>query len=90
MIEHELRPMEAVADVATAVDRLVELHAGATQALRTALTRYLDGGPPPDAAERLQFRYPELRVTYRPGRPGAADQPRHRQDAGARHLQPPR
>ena len=69
MIEDELRPMEAVADVATAVDRLVELHAGATQALRTALTRTLDGGPPPDAAERLQFRYPELRVTYRPAGP---------------------
>ncbi|WP_375464893.1 AMP nucleosidase [uncultured Methylobacterium sp.] len=65
MIEDELRPMEAVSDVATAVDRLAALHDGATRALRAALLRTLDGGTPPDAAERLQFRYPELRVTYR-------------------------
>ncbi|MGU3540196.1 AMP nucleosidase [Methylobacterium sp. A54F] len=66
MVENELRPMEAVGDPETAVDRLTALHAEATRALRTALARTLDGGPPPDAAERLKFRYPELRVTYRP------------------------
>ncbi|WP_238181926.1 AMP nucleosidase [Methylobacterium trifolii] len=69
MAEDELRPMEAVADVTVAVDRLIALHAEATRALRAALDRYLDGGPPPDAAERLRFRYPELRVTYRPNGP---------------------
>ena len=66
MIRDELRPMETVSDPETAVDRLAALHAGATEALQSALTRYLDGGPPPDATERLQFRYPELRVTYHP------------------------
>ncbi|KAB1078770.1 AMP nucleosidase [Methylobacterium soli] len=66
MIETELRPMETLSDPAVAVDRLAALHTGATRALQAALTRFLDGGPPPDPAERLQFRYPELRVTYRP------------------------
>lgn len=68
MVE-ELRPMEAIAEVDVAVERLIALHAEATQALRTALARYLDGGPPPDAAERLRFRYPEIRVTYQPSGP---------------------
>ncbi|WP_132255276.1 AMP nucleosidase [Methylobacterium segetis] len=69
MIDDELRPMESVPDPSAAVDRLAELHAGATGALRAALDRVLDGGPPPDHAERLRFRYPELRVTYRPAGP---------------------
>ena len=29
----------------------------------------MDHGTPPDASERLQFRYPELRVTYTPHGP---------------------
>ena len=65
----ELRPMEAVADAETAVDRLEALHAGATQALQAALARYLEQRIPPDATERLQFRYPELRLTYQPTGP---------------------
>ncbi|AWI87408.1 AMP nucleosidase [Methylobacterium sp. DM1] len=65
----ELRPMEAVADAETAVDRLEALHAGATQALQVALARYLEHRIPPDATERLQFRYPELRLTYQPTGP---------------------
>jgi len=69
MVHDELRPMETVPDPETAVDRLADLHAGATQALRAALTRYLETGTPPDQAERLRFRYPELRVTYLPSGP---------------------
>ncbi|MDJ1158640.1 AMP nucleosidase [Chelatococcus sp. SYSU_G07232] len=56
-------------DVSTpdeAVDRLTALHASATAALRDALERYLSDRTPPTPAERALFRYPELRVTYRP------------------------
>jgi AMP nucleosidase len=69
MVIDELRPMEAVADAETAVDRLEALHAGATQALQAALARYLEHRIAPDATERLQFRYPELRLTYQPAGP---------------------
>ncbi|MCJ2027046.1 AMP nucleosidase [Methylobacterium sp. J-067] len=69
MIERELRPMQAVPDAASAVAQLVTLYDGATSALREALERYLGGGAPPDASERLAFRYPELRVTYQPNGP---------------------
>ena len=69
MAERELRPMQAVPDAGAAVERLCALYDGATRALRGALERYLDGGPPPDAAERLAFRYPELRATYSPAGP---------------------
>ena len=51
-----------------AVDRLEELYAEATQALRAALARFVDGGPPPSADERTRFVYPELAVTYAPDR----------------------
>ena len=61
--------MQAVPDVASAVAQLIALYDGATSALRRALERYLDGGPPPDATERLAFRYPELRVGYSPEGP---------------------
>lgn len=61
--------MEAVASAEEAVDRLVALHAGATRALREALARFLDVGVPPDMSTRLQFRYPELRLTYAPDGP---------------------
>ena len=52
-----------------AVDKLCALHAGATEALRAALSRFLADGTPPDHATRLRFRYPELRVTYAPTGP---------------------
>ena len=47
-----------------AVDRLAELHERATTALNQALKRYLKDRVEPDAAQRAQFRYPELRLTY--------------------------
>ena len=49
-----------------AVDRLAELYAEATTALRAAVEKFLVDGEPPDAAVRARFRYPELRVTYNP------------------------
>lgn len=52
-----------------AVERLAELHAAATNALRNALERYFATGVPPDPDERACFRYPELRLTYRPDGP---------------------
>ena len=66
-----------------AVDRLEELHAAAAGALRRALARFVGGGPPPDAAERAAFRYPELRVDWEP-RGGAAAAPLRGGRAGAR------
>ena len=56
----------SVASPREAVDRLAQLHGEAVLALRGALERFLDGGPPPDAAERARFRYPALRVLYAP------------------------
>ena len=52
-----------------AVERLRELHAGATASLRAALKRFLDEDVAPDGETRLGFRYPELRVTYAPTGP---------------------
>lgn len=52
-----------------AVDRLEALHGAAVAALRAALLRFLRDGTPPSAAERQQFRYPELRLTWRPSGP---------------------
>src|SRR5438552_2313007 len=49
-----------------AVERLEELHAAASDALREALTRYTKSGAVPSAEERERFRYPELRVDWRP------------------------
>lgn len=49
-----------------AVDELALLHAQATGALRTALGRYLKKRTPPRPNERARFRYPELRLTYKP------------------------
>ena len=69
MFADELRPMEAVATPEVAVDRLVALHEAAAGALREALGRYLSDGTPPAPGERQRFRYPELRVSYRPTGP---------------------
>lgn len=66
MLADEVGPMETVASPEAAVDLLVALHDRATSALRSALAAFLDHGTPPDAAERLRFRYPELRLTYAP------------------------
>jgi AMP nucleosidase len=60
---------QSVASPEEAVERLDALHSTATGALREALERFFANGSPPTAAERLRFRYPELRVTYRPEGP---------------------
>jgi len=49
-----------------AVDRLAELHAAASVALREALARYTESGIVPTAQERSAFRYPELCVDWQP------------------------
>jgi AMP nucleosidase len=64
-----LHALASVASPEEAVERLEGLHAAATGALRAALDRFLATGFPPTAEERLRFRYPELRVTYRPEGP---------------------
>ena len=66
MTAEELRPTETMNSAEEAVERLAGLHDGAVAALREALARFLDEGIEPDLATRLQFRYPELRVTYAP------------------------
>ena len=52
---------------ADAVARLIDLHDGATGALKSALERYFADGTVPSASERAEFRYPELRLIYEPG-----------------------
>ncbi|MDX2155918.1 MAG: AMP nucleosidase [Hyphomicrobiaceae bacterium] len=54
-------------DPEQAVDRLVELYAGATGELAGALDRYLLTRQPPSVAERSRFRYPRLVVRYAGG-----------------------
>lgn len=49
-----------------AVDRLHDIHVAASDALRAALARYTTSGIAPSAEERAQFRYPELRVDWKP------------------------
>lgn len=49
-----------------AVDELVLLHTQATGALRASLERYLKKKVPPQPNERARFRYPELRLSYKP------------------------
>jgi AMP nucleosidase len=52
-----------------AVERLEALHDAAVTALRTALARFVRDGTPPGSHERARFRYPELRVVWRPNGP---------------------
>src|SRR6185503_2409200 len=49
-----------------AVDRLEHLHAAACDALREALARFTRSGEVPSPQQRALFRYPELRVDWRP------------------------
>ncbi|WP_395712878.1 AMP nucleosidase [Reyranella sp.] len=49
-----------------AVDRLEQLHSAASAALREALARFVRSGVEPSVEERRRFRYPELRVDWRP------------------------
>lgn len=52
-----------------AVDRLEALHNAAVAALRAALAGFLHDGTPPSPQERQRFRYPELRLSWRPSGP---------------------
>ncbi len=52
-----------------AIVRLEALYAEATASLRAALSRFVEGGAPPTPEERARFRYPELRLTWRPRGP---------------------
>ena len=49
-----------------AVDLLAQRYDSAVASLRAALDKFLREGEPPTQAERAAFRYPKLRVTYRP------------------------
>jgi AMP nucleosidase len=64
-----LTTFRAIATPAEAVDRLSDLYDSATDAQRHALEHFFQHGVPPTTAERLRFRYPELRVTYAPDGP---------------------
>ena len=55
-----------------AVDRLEQLYGKAAAELTRALDRYLETRVPPTAAQRLQFRYPFLRVLHASGEPAPA------------------
>lgn len=52
--------------VNTVLDQLEALHDDAVEALRAVLGRYVETREPPTPGERARFRYPELRLTYRP------------------------
>jgi AMP nucleosidase len=54
-----------------ALDQLARLHDAAVQAQRDALARFVAGGAPPNAAERQEFRYPELLLSWHPDGPTA-------------------
>jgi AMP nucleosidase len=54
-----------VATPAEAVERLAALHSQSCAALSQALKRYLLSREKPNEAQRREFRYPLLRVTYR-------------------------
>jgi AMP nucleosidase len=75
--------LEPVAAPEQAVERLESLHAEATDALRDALERFFATGVPPTPAERLRFRYPELRLTYRPQGPIPANKRAYAKFEGA-------
>ncbi len=47
-----------------AVDQLIALHTAATEKLKACLERYFETRQSPTAAERREFCYPQLRVTY--------------------------
>jgi AMP nucleosidase len=51
-----------------AVDKLEALHISACKSLRDALTEYAKTGRAPTPEERLEFRYPELKVIWEPKR----------------------
>jgi AMP nucleosidase len=56
-----------------AVDELARRYDEAVTALRGAVERFLRTGVPPSEEESAKFRYPKLRVTYRPDAPPPAN-----------------
>src|SRR5450755_1294609 len=67
LVEHRSSPaFETMATPAQAIDRLAELYGEATSALRNAVERFLKDGTAPPHEIRAKFRYPQLRVTYKP------------------------
>jgi AMP nucleosidase len=65
-LNNHLHRFERLSTPVEAVDRLVELYDGATAALREAVERFLDTGVAPSHETSAQFRYPQLRVVYKP------------------------
>jgi AMP nucleosidase len=63
--------MTCKTDAAVVVDRLEQEYRASVEALRSALKAFLAGGPPPDPSVRASraFVYPEIRLTWPPGRP---------------------
>lgn len=58
-------------EAAGIVDRLEDEYRRSVEALRSALKSFLAGGPPPDPEKRRSgaYAYPELRLTWSPGKP---------------------
>jgi AMP nucleosidase len=66
-VEHRApQVFETITTPDLAIDRLAELYADATSALRDAVERFLKDGIAPPQDIRAKFRYPQLRVTYKP------------------------
>ncbi|MCK0198624.1 AMP nucleosidase [Ancylobacter sp. 6x-1] len=57
---------EIAATPEAAIDRLERLYSTAREGLRHDLMRFFETGRPPGAEERERYRYPLLRVTWRP------------------------
>jgi AMP nucleosidase len=60
------RAFERLATPVEAVDRLVALYEGSANALREAVEKFLDDGVAPSHETSAKFRYPQLRVAYKP------------------------
>jgi AMP nucleosidase len=61
----QIPAFQTVANPEEAVERLIALYDAAIEAQRHALDHFFSTGTPPSARERIRFRYPELRLTYR-------------------------
>jgi AMP nucleosidase len=66
MTEHRHSSTHVASSADEAVDRLQELYEASTAAIRKSLDAYLTDRTAPTPEQRARFRYPELRVTYRP------------------------
>jgi AMP nucleosidase len=64
-VPDELSSLNTVTTAEQAVDLLIELYDAAIDAQRHALERFFSTHVAPSPEERAQFRYPELRVSYR-------------------------